>query len=525
MSTKTPQFHPDRYRSGSDRFIRFGEDYLNNRYAEVQKKIMRAVADNQHLIILSGNGPGKTFTMSNCVLAFLYSIPDSAVMGTSGSYTQFVDTLWRPLESNFKKLKKQGLPGRTLGGRSPELRIDDEWYAKVVSPKSPSELEGRHGEAVMVVIEEADKPYITSEHFDSAHSSITDSKDRVVAIANPPEDETDVVWQKAQMDRWTVVQFSSFQSHNVLVDIGEESERIPHVVDLPTIASDWEAFNEEEWPQTPSWWPGMPAMKDAEESGEITHEELCGYLQPGFDTVKSAHENREDLDIRWYRRRAGVIPKSGASKHRPFMPEHVKVGYNPESTVDLTGRIPVCAALDVARDGGDWNVLSILIDDTIITEKRWKGVDHNENEMIVREYTDDWPYYVPLAVDAQGEGSGLADRLNQSHPGTIRFSAGSKAKESRKYYDRWSEGLDALGKFFKSGGSFTSKRLREEAFACSRSISFEEKFYKSRGTEVLKASKKDEIKEVLSRSPDVLDSAYMAAWIDETESRSRRLTW
>lgn len=522
MSTQT-RFNPDRYKTGSDRYIRFGNDYLDVKYAEVQKKILRAVADNQRLLIISGNGPGKTFSMATCVLGFLYSNPDSTVMGTSGSYSQFVDTMWRPLENMHDRLEEQGLPGRTLGGRSPQLEIDDEWYAKVISPRDPGELEGRHGNAVMVVIEESDKPYITEEHFDSANSSITDSKDRVVAIANPPEDETDVVWKKKKSDRWTTIQFSSFESHNVLADVGEVQGRIPHVVDLPTIADDWEAWNNEPWPQKPDWCPPVTDLLDRKEEGRITHEKLCELLAPGFDEVRHAHENRDDLDIRWYRRRAGVIPKAGATKHRPFKPNHVEEAFQPE-WIDLEGRIPDSAALDVARDGGDWNVLSLVLDETVITEKKWKGVDHVENENVVREYTDDWPHYVPLAVDAQGEGSGLADRLQQAHPGTVRFQAGSEAGNERKYYSCWDEGLDAFGQFMKNGGTFTNKGLREEALACSRAVSFEEKYYKSRSSEVLKADSKDKVKDRLDRSPDILDSGYMAVWVRNNEG-SNKLTW
>lgn len=520
------KFDPERYKTGSDRFIRFGEDYLGIEYGEAQKEILRSVADNQRTLIISGNGPGKTFSMSTCSLGFLYSIPDSMVMGTSGSYTQFVDTLWRPLETMHDELKAQGLPGRTLGGKSPKLEIDDEWYAKVVSPRKPGELEGRHGVAVMVIIEEADKPYITEEHFDSAGSSITDANDRMVAIANPPEDETDVVAEKRESDRWNVVEFSSFDSRNVKVDAGLIDEnRLPGVVDLPTVAGDWEEWNDEEWPETPVWWPGIPRMKEAVEEGEITHEELCEYLRDGFETVRTAHKERDDLDVRWYRRRAGVIPKSNASVHRPFYPTQVKEAYDPSNVPSLKGRIPQAAALDVARDGGDWNVLTILIDDVLITEDRWKGVDHVENEAKVREYTDDWPYYVPLAVDAQGEGSGLADRLLQAHPATTRFNAGATARKSKKYDRCWEEGLDNFGQFIKNGGTFENKHLREETLAVSRSVEYEEKYIKSRGEEVLKASKKDKVKERLGHSPDVFDSAYMAVWIHENGQTKQRLTW
>lgn len=142
MSVKKPQT----YTNGSDRYIKFAEDYLDKELAETQKTILRSLANNQRNLIVSGNGPGKTFSMAIGVLAFLYSNPDSTVMGTSGSYTQFVDTLWRPLDNMHSTLtEEQGLPGRILGGNRPRLEIDDEWYAKVISPREPGELEGDTG--------------------------------------------------------------------------------------------------------------------------------------------------------------------------------------------------------------------------------------------------------------------------------------------------------------------------------------------------------------------------------------------
>lgn len=520
----TQKFNPNRYKTGSDRFIRFGEDYLNVTYGDVQKRILRAVANNQRLLIISGNGPGKTFTMATCVLGFLYATPDSTIMGTSGSYSQFVDTLWRPLESMHSTLKQEhGLPGRTLGGNSPRLEIDDEWYAKVVSPRDPEELEGRHGNAVMVVIEESDKPYITEDHFDSANSSITDSNDRVVAIANPPKDETDVVAQKKKSDRWTTIQFSSFESTNVQADVGNVSTRIPHVVDLPTVADDWEAWNNEEWPQKPEWCPPVTDLKDRKENGEITHDQLCDLLVPGFDEVTEAHENRDDLDERWYRRRAGVIPPDSSDTHRPFKVKHVEEAYEPV-TVDLEGRIPDSFGYDVARDGGDWNVLTTVIDGSVKVLERWKGVDHTANENTVRDYIDDKPYYVPLAVDAQGEGSGVSDRLQSAHSGTVRFQAGSEPKERSKFYNSWAEGLYDFGQFIKNGGTFADKIMREEALAAGRAVEFEEKYYKSRSSEVLKASKKEKIKDRLGRSPDILDSAMMSVWATDG-GKQGKLTW
>jgi len=185
---------PEDYTEGRDRYVNFAEDVLELDLAETQKEILRALTEHDRILVVSGNGVGKSYTVAIAKLAFLATNVDSIVLGTSGSYSQFIDAAWRPLKALHEDAKRRvGIPGETYDGGQPTLEIDSEWFAKVVSPRDPGDLEGRHAAHMLVVIEEADKKYITREHFDSAGSSITDDSDRMLAVANPPLDETDVV--------------------------------------------------------------------------------------------------------------------------------------------------------------------------------------------------------------------------------------------------------------------------------------------------------------------------------------------
>lgn len=489
MSSKTKD--PMTYTTGNDRYVNFARDFLGVELGETQKRILRSVHNNQRTLIVSGNGVGKSYAVAILILAFLYTNPQSTVLGTSGSYSQFVDTMWRPMKDLWKTLSEDhGLPGRTLES-SPQVEIDDDWYAKVVSPRDPGDLEGRHADHILVIIEEADKEYITPEHFDSAGSSITDENDRMVAVANPPEDENNVVYEKMQSPRWNVVQFSSFESHNVKYDLGETSNRIPGLTDLSTIQQDWEAWNREDW--------------------------------PGFKEARDAHTHREDLDERWYRRRVGVIPPDSANSYRPFTVQNVEEAWDrncERTSVEGLG-------YDVARMGGDWNVISAYTGDEILVLDRWKGVDHNDNFQMAKKYINA-NRGAPVAIDATGEGSGVADRLCREYSQCHRFDAGSTAADETEFYDCWAEGLYHLGQFLKNGGVINDDRFRDELFAAARVVDFTEKHYASRSATVLTATAKSEIKSRLGRSPDILDSGMMATWIgvEETSSaRKQRLTW
>ena len=493
MSTtaSTPDVDLTRYTEGPDRYVNFAEEVLGLQLAEQQRQLLRALAEHKRVVVMSGNGPGKSFGVAIAKLAFLVTNPGSTVLGTSGSYSQYVDAVWRPMKNLTAQLNRQlpvDLPTPVDGGQ-PTLELDTDWFAKVVSPRDPGDLEGRHAEAVLVVIEEADKAYIGDEHFDSAGSSVTDANDRMIAICNPPRDESNAVYEKLESDRWHTIQFSTLESHNVRVDAGElDAEKIPGITDLETIHEDWEAWNGEEWPGIDH----ARAVSDPE--------------SPEF---------REDLDERWYRRRAGVMPPAGVSAHRPIDLEDVKTAW--QRDVPASNHAPQASGVDVARSGVDDTVAASVRGYALDIRYEQSGDSHTaQRDDLTSEFGNDADH--PIAVDSLGEGSGLADMLEERFPETIRFGAGKEPTNRSAYYSCWEEGLDLLGDWLADGGSIDDRKLYEELLVTARTVEFEERHYASRGTEVLKATaSKDDLKERLGRSPDRLDASYMAIWARDSD--------
>jgi hypothetical protein len=487
----------NRYTEGPERYVRFAEEILDLQLSREQKRILRAIAEHPRVIIQSGNGVGKSFGVAIAKLSFVATNLDSTVLGTSGSYSQYVDAVWRPLKTLHRDAKQRvGLPGECSDGGQPTLEIDDDWFAKVVSPRDPGDLEGRHANAVLVIIEEADKRYIESEHFDSAGSSITDDNDRMVAICNPPRDETNVVAEKMDSDRWHTIQFSTLDSHNVRVDAGElDAEKIPGLTDLDTVIEDYEAWNDEAW-------PGLEQAR-----------EWSAPDSPDF---------RGDLDERWYRRRAGVIPPEGAEAHRPLTRDAVEGAHDRATRTTLTSADQMATGIDVARSG-DRTAAATVADDILRIRYSQQGTNHTEQaERLRSELGNDPPQ--PIAVDAVGEGSGLEDMLAESFPSTIRFGAGATPKAAAEFYDCWAEGMYHLGQWLADGGSINHRGLYEELMVAARTLEYEERHLASRGEDgavVLKLTPKDELKDRLGRSPDLLDAAMMAVWARDAGGQAR----
>jgi len=131
----------------------------------------------------------------------------------------------------------------------------------------------------------------------------------------------------------------------------------------------------------------------------------------------------------------------------------------------------------------------------------------------------------PVAIDAVGEGSGLADYLDDRLSKLHRFgsdyepltdgTSDDNPYGAVNYAGMRAEGLAALGDALEDGARYVDGDLREELVAGARTIEFDTKTLGSRGengAEVVTVNSKEAVKERLGRSPDLLDAALMAVW-------------
>lgn len=461
------------------------EEFLDLTVSEAQRTICRAVASEKKTVVVTANGLGKSYIAAAIVNVWLAVLHPGVAFATSGTYSKLQRTFCKPVQSlHDNALGGIGLPG-TYKKQPPRIEIEGEpeHYFEASSPKDSGELEGVHSSYTLGVIEECDKPDINAEVVDSMQSLITDDRDRLLAIANPPLDESNIVYEMINDPTWETVQLSSFDSHNVQVEIGEvDGELIDGLATLGKIKDDWRSFNQREW--------------------------------PGVEEARTSYTD-DTLDTRWYRRRLGRIPPRSADVHRPFTTTDVTdaFGRDPETVYET----PQGLGLDIARMGGDENVLAGVFADDIRIIDRWKGTDHNQNVAKLRGLLQE-SWDATLAIDATGEGSGPADRIGMFYPSVRRFNNGENAANETVYKNCWTEAIAYLGESLANGGAFTNRRLREELLAAANVVEYEERYYSSRDAEVLKATQKAAIKEYLGRSPDCLDAAAMACWAAHPET-------
>jgi len=479
----------DRYQSGTGQFINWITDKLPVRLSEAQQRLLRSVANNRRTLVIGANGPGKSYASACLALAFLHTRRPSTVLATSGTYGKLKRTLCRPVQSlQEHDSLAHPLPG-TYKHSPPRIDTDDpKWYLEASRPKDAGELEGTHNDHLLAITEEADKESVDEAVIESLDSCLTDKNDRHLVIANPPEDEGNVVYDLMESPKWNVVHFATWDSRNVRVDLGEHpGPKIPGLLGLTEVIEKWEEWNGEDWP---------------------------GFEQARAWSDPNSEDFREDLDMRWYRRRAGIMPPRDSDQWRPFTVSDVEAAYNRATN----GGDCDTFAVDVARSG-DNTVGSGKHNDEMRIHYARQGTNHVTQKEELTDVLFDLAS-PRIAVDAVGEGSGLADELSETFADVTRFSNGMKARQESEYYDAWAEALALFGDFLDAGGSFSDKQLFEELKVTARTVEFSTRALTSRGGDVIEATSKSDVKERLGRSPDYMDSALMANWLDMVQQNT-----
>jgi hypothetical protein len=212
------------------------------------------------------------------------------------------------------------------------------------------------------------------------------------------------------------------------------------------------------------------------------------------------------------------MPPDDSESWRPFKIADVNAAWRRETD---SPHEATTAGVDVARSG-DETVLSGKHRDVIRTHYARKGSNHVEqkNALSDKLYGIGGP---KVAVDAVGEGSGIADELNQQFNVT-RFSNGAKPVDESNYYDSWAEALALFGEFLESG-SIESETLYNQAKVAAKVVEFSTRTLTSRGGEVIEATSKEAIKDALGHSPDHFDAALMANWLDMTGGTKTTVTY
>lgn len=514
MSTQEQQDNPfKQFTTGPDRYINFTEKVLEVQLLEIQKEIMRALTENRRVVVVSGNGVGKTFTVAALELAFLYTHSEATVLHTSRSNGHTRNTTYKELREMLHNAQETvGLPG--YAKKQPmEVEFEDSQTRKyeAVSPSNPDGLEGRHNEHFLAVVDEADKQEIDDDVIESAESSLTDERDRMLVIGNPPRNKGNSLNRLMEDDNWHTIQFSSFDCDNVKIALGQmDGDIISGPIQLSEIKYDWEKYHDEAWTSYDEIMGQSAKFVDEDGNYHFTNPD---------DSYNENDEFRNDLAEAWYRRRCGVIPPKGAAEARPFYTSDVDEAVDrydePESP--LTPSDFDAIGVDIAGRGED---------DTVITGVTRASQESTGRAEVLAEVSGNTETKIengirhaikgaddtPIGFDAVGMGGPVADSFRNEGYNVVRFDGGKKAKDDDRYRNQRTESWCEFGKWLHNGSINDNDALTEELFGVAEHIELTEKGLMS-GT-VYMATSKDEIRKASSygASPDFLDSASIGVW-------------
>jgi len=500
------QFRPS---TGPDRYVRFAETFLDVARTQVLEDIAESLHRHKYTLAIGGNGLGKSYAAAILGLSALYTNADTVVPITAGNGDTLKNSIWKPILGMFRR---SGLPGDfNKSDRSIQTTFDPEWFLELHSPQYPEDLEGDHNANVVYIIEEAEKPGVTAQHIDSARSTMGDD-DHMLVLANPPEDETNIVYELQERESWNVLRFPTWESRNAKVDRGlSDKDRIGGLSGVGKMRDDWREYHDEPW-------PGIERVI------EISSPYLDADGNPTVRECEAERENpefRTDLHSRWYKRRAGVMPPQGSATWRPFSINDVRAAVN--RTPETRRATPTEIGVDVARGetSGDDTVAYGLHADALELEYTTEDDTTAGRTSYPQQETELAAIQGPdkrYTVDAQGEGSGLAQYLAESED-VQEYSHGQTPVAPDEFRYRWEEALHHFGQWLRDGGCLPDTQVVEEAKAAARVVSFSEQ--PMRGETVIKATPKDEIKAELGTSPDHLDAALQAIWAERTKESTR----
>jgi len=503
-----------KYVQGEDRFIHFANDILGVELLELQKEILREVATNRRTAIIAGNGNGKTFTVAILELAFLYTHSEAMVLHTSRSNSHTRNTTYRELRELHEVAQERGFPFEGTVKKTPmEIDFEDSQTRKyeAVSPSNPDGLEGRHSDNFLAVVDEADKQEITDDVIESAESSLTDDRDKIVVIGNPPRNKGNSLYRLMEDDNWNLLQYSSFDSDNVQIQLGNmDGDLFSGPITLQTLKYDWEKYHNSAWTNYDEIMKQSARYVDEDGNYHFTNPE---------DSYDENEDFRTDLNEAWYRRRCGIVPPKGAAEARPFytsdVDEAVERWSDPEShptpaDFDAIG-------VDIAGRGEDETVITGVTRASqestgrAVVLAEVSGQTETQIEQGIRHAikgADD----TPIGFDAVGMGGPVADTFRNEGYNIVRFDGGKKAKDDSRYRNQRTESWCEFGKWLHNGSINPNDSLSEELFGVAEHIQLNEKGLMS-GT-VYIATKKDELRKASSygASPDYLDSSSIGVW-------------
>ena len=160
--------------------------------------------------IKSCHGIGKTFISGNIALQFLYTYKPSIVVTTAPTFRQVEKGIWKEIRQSY------GMARIPLGGKlqdgAPNLQIvKDQWYAFGLATSDSDKFQGLHEENILVVVDES--AGVTEQIYTAIDGLLTSLNAKLLIIGNPTS-ITGTFKKAFEEPGWNRISISAFDTPN-----------------------------------------------------------------------------------------------------------------------------------------------------------------------------------------------------------------------------------------------------------------------------------------------------------------------
>ena len=466
---------------------KFASQVLGRTWWSGQHQLGRAIRDNNRIAVKGGHSVGKSYAIADLCIWFLHAYYPARVITTAPSGEQVRNEIWRYMRNGLASAKEPLFPG--IKPKDPFWDISDDHFAQGISTDTGGRFRGKHCENMLIVLDEANG--CPSWAWEEAENMCTAPNNKIVASGNPIEPGGNF-YDCFKSDSWAQVSLSCLDHPNVL----QGRMVIPGAVSRQWVQDRVNKF--------------------------------CAPLDSVADVVSGDFEWPRGSGC-WFRPSAtfqgrvlGEFPSEGPDTLIPLrMVDRAK-----KNALLIDETAPIDLGVDVAYKGGDWCVVFARQGPSVISRRKWQGMDPDKSKRevaaMIRDFTMNGHRVGTVAVDAIGIGSGLAHGLRAMREDKIihcdrvlAVQVSEKASDNKKYANKRTELAFALAERFR-GETIDLSRLPETVVA-----DFEyEATAIHRGYDQLlryKLESKDDIRDRLRRSPDDFD-AMMLCFIDTCDT-------
>lgn len=344
----------------------FGKAVLGRRRWVKQEEMRLAIETHRRIRVQSANSVGKTHELASIICEWLPRNKGGRVICTGPTFDQVRAGLWQEVKRCwFDAAARDARLSQKEIGES-EWELAPGWDAAIVAVDNISAMQGRRGPKVLVVLDEAQGvEYL--ELMPAIDSLLTAEASRWIAAGNPL---WPVGWfyERLHDPDWHTIRISAFEHPNVV----EGREVIPG-----SVTRMWIEEKRREW-------------------GEASRE--------------------------WQARVLGEYPEAGPEQFvsraelQACLANPVKV------------KAPKSIGLDVARFGGDRNVMGFFDEERILQDvQEWAGQDLMQTAGRLRSAMTKFgvdPRYV--CIDGTGIGAGVVDRCREEGLRVTQVDFGGK---------------------------------------------------------------------------------------------------